>query len=243
MRKILTVLLFFITIGVGNIIYAQSENSDIEMSPGTHELYLPETDKRYTLVIPEGYTGRDSVPFILSLHYGGQVTPFYGRGLIDSLIAPALNELGAIIVAPDNIGRGWTNPAAEKNIFEFVDYVQSNYNIDRNKTLVTGVSMGGMGTWYIAPRYPERFKLAIPISGRPQKDSVEMDWVTPLYIIHSTDDEIVAIGPTIDAVTALKDKGASIEFETVDGLTHFQHPYLIPQLQAAIPWIRENWGE
>ena len=68
--------------GAGNTIFAQSENSNIELSPGTHELFLPGTDRRYTLVIPEGYTGQESVPFILSLHYGGQVTPFYGRGLI-----------------------------------------------------------------------------------------------------------------------------------------------------------------
>lgn len=218
-----------------------STNSTAPINAGTYELVLPETESRYTLVIPEGYNPVEPVPLILSLHYGGQVTPFYSRGLIDTLIAPALSELGAIIVAPDNVDGGWANTAAEAHIFEFIDYVQENYNIDNEKTLITGVSMGGMGTWYIAPRYPERFKVAIPVSGRPQTDSTGLDWTTPLYIIHSNADEIVDIAPTITAVEALRERDVVVEFVTVDDITHYEFDRLQPQLRAAIPWIRQNW--
>jgi len=109
------------------------------------------------------------------------------------------------------------------------------------RVLLTGVSMGGMGTWYLAPRYPDRFKLAIPISGMPQKDSIEMDWKVPMYVIHSTADEMVPIAPTQDVVKKLKAKGAPFQLIIVDKLTHFEYPKLVPQLKGSIPWIQENW--
>lgn len=236
-------LIAFVLLGLGLGITAQAADSSLVTTAGTHHLVLPGTEYRYTLVIPEGYTGREAVPFILSLHFGGEVTPYYGGGLLDALIEPALNSLGAIIIAPDNVDGGWGNANAEKHIFEFVDYIQANYNTDTNKTAIVGVSMGGAGTWYIAPRYPERFKVAIPISGNPELNSSTRDWETPLYIIHSADDEIVDIAPTAKAVAELQAKGESVVFVKVNGPTHFEFSRLMPQLEGAVPWILEKWAE
>ena len=69
--------------------------------PGVHQLTLPLTggrELRYTLLVPEGGGTR---PLVLALHYGGEVTPFYGRGILELLVAPALAELGAVIAAPE----------------------------------------------------------------------------------------------------------------------------------------------
>ena len=81
---------------------AQDGEGSAATTPGYHELTLPDAGRRYTLVIPAGYTGQEAVPLVVSLHYGGGGTPFYGRGLLESLIEPALRELGAILVAPDS---------------------------------------------------------------------------------------------------------------------------------------------
>src|SRR5262249_58742161 len=58
-------------------------------APGVHEgtASLPGGGTlRYTLSVPEGYDSKRPVPLVVALHYGGDVTPFYGRGMIDGLV-------------------------------------------------------------------------------------------------------------------------------------------------------------
>jgi len=213
------------------------------MTPGVHQLTLPDSGRPYTLSIPEGYSGQAPVPLILSLHYGGTVTPFFGRGLVVSLIEPALRELGAIIVGPDSAAGRWTNPTAEQHLLELLDYIAAHYNIDANKTLLTGYSMGGSGTWYLAPRHPERFRAALVMAGRPQEDSTAFDWQTPMYVLHSTADQVVPFESTEAAVEQLQARGAPIELVVVDGITHYEVPLYRAHLQAAIPWIQQVWQD
>ena len=251
--KIFTAVLLF-TLWNGGMVIAQTQanNSNADMTtennlvistPGTYEMILPEVNRRYTLVIPDGYTGLTPVPLIMSLHPGGPVTPFYGRSVLDRLIEPALRDLGAIMVGPDCNSIAWANPVASDHIIELLDFIQANYNIDPDRTLITGLSMGGHGTWYLAPRYQDRFKLAIPISGRPQSDSTSMHWRIPMYVIHSKADERVLFEPTKSVVEELSAKGAPITLAVVNDLTHFEWPKLLPHLKSAIPWILENWNK
>ena len=242
MRRLIAALLSLCLCSVC-VVRAQTGSGPSVTPPGTYEMTLPDVDRRYTLVIPDGYTGQEPVPLVVALHYGGQVTPFYGRGLLDQLIEPVLRDLGAIMVAPDSAAGNWANPEAEQHVLELMDYVEAHYNIDPNKTLLTGYSMGGGGTWYLAPRHPERFKAALPMAGRPQPDSTSIDWNTPTYLIHSTADEIVPLESTRTAVEQLRARGAAMELVVVDGITHYQIPRFQPHLKAAIPWILETWND
>lgn len=213
-------------------------------SAGIHELTLPGSERRYTVSIPRGYTGRDPVPLVVSLHFGGEVTPFFGRGLLELLVEPALRQLGAIVVAPDAAAgvRGWANPESEKHVLELAEHIVASYNIETRKTLLIGYSMGGMGTWYIAPRHPEIFRAAIPMAGRPQDAAASFEWATPMYVIHSTADELIPLEPTETLVAELRARGAPIELTVVDRITHFQMARFQPLLRDAVPWIREAWA-
>jgi len=222
---------------------AQNDAGTSATGPGIHQMTLPEVGRRYTLAIPDGYTGEESTPLIVSLHYGGEVTPYYGRGLLQSLIEPVLRDLGAIIVAPDSAAGSWTNPTSEQHVLELLDYIEAQYNIDANKTLLTGYSMGAAGTWYLAPRHPERFKAALAMAGRPQADSATIGWTTPIYVIHSTADEVVPLESTQIAVKRLRSQGASVDLVVVDGITHYEISRYGPYLRAAIPWIQRVWAE
>lgn len=220
---------------------AQTAAGGLAGTPGIHQSTLPAAGRRYTLAIPDGYTGQEPVPLIVSLHYGGTVTPFYGRGLLEGLIEPAFRSLGAIVVAPDSAAGNWANPTAEQHVLELLDYIEANYNIDAEKTLLIGYSMGGGGTWYLTPRHPERFKAAIVMAGRPQADSTSFDWETPMYVIHSTADQVVPFESTAAAVERLRDQGESIDLVVVDGISHYEIPRYRPYLEAAMPWIQGVW--
>ena len=217
------------------------------LAPGIHELTL-DNGQRYTIAIPAGYTGAEPVPLVMALHYGGTVTPFYGRGLLEGLVEPALRDLGAIIVAPDAAasnagGVAWATPEGETVVLHVMDVIEAEYNIDLGKTLLTGYSMGGMGSWYIGGRNQERFTAVLPMAGRPQSDSVEIDWMIPMYIIHSRDDELIDVGPTETAVSQLRFHGATIELVIVDGITHYETNRFMEPLRDAIPWIEQAWSE
>jgi len=222
---------------------AQTDISSMPTSPGTYQLTLPDSGRRYTLSIPDGYSAQAPTPLILSLHYGGTVTPFFGRGLLQGLFEPALHELGAIIVAPDSAAGNWANPTAEQHVLELLDYIEAHYTIDTGKTLIAGYSMGGAGAWYLTPRHPERFKAALILAGRPQPDSADFDWQTPVYAIHSTNDDVVPIDSAEATIAQLRARGAPIEFVVVDGLTHYGVPNYRPYVAAAIPWIEQAWAE
>lgn len=208
---------------------------------GVHEQTIRSdngTVLRFTLSIPDVYSDQTLSPLIVALHYGGQVTPFYGRGMLDDLVGPALEDLEAIIIAPDSIAGGWTNPKNETAVIQIMESVIASYNIDRSRTLLTGYSMGGGGTWYLAGRNQYLFSAAIPIAGYP---TIDVEWNIPLYVIHSREDRVVPIGPTLRYVNGLKSKGSDVTLVVIDGVGHYEIPRFAEPLREAVPWIKNVW--
>ena len=97
---------------------------------------------RYTLSIPETLEADQPAPLVLALHYGGTVTPFYGKGILTQLVAPALHDLGAVIVAPDCPAGSWTTMESEASVMLLLAELMQYYAIDKSHILVTGYSMG-----------------------------------------------------------------------------------------------------
>lgn len=201
-----------------------------------------EPGRLYSLAIPANYTGNEPIPLILALHYGGHGSPYFGFGVLEQLVDPALRELGAIVVAPDCTSDSWADPRSEQDVLALLDHVNANYNIDRDRTLITGYSMGGIGTWHLAARHPDRFRAAIIMSGYPPDGIPDADWSVPLYVIHTQDDPVVPIAPTEAAVEELRDRGFPVEFVVLPGNNHYDTSPFIAPLRAAIPWIEEAWG-
>ena len=209
---------------------------------GIHEQILSRRGQRYTIAIPDGYAD-DAVPLIVALHWGGVVTPFYGRSILAYLVEPALRELGAIIVAPDCLHGDWTNPQSESEVIALLEHLQDSYNIDVNRTVITGYSKGGMGTWYLAARNQDRFAAAVPMAGHPQPDSADVKWEIPLYVIHSRRDEVIPFEQTAQVVDQLRERGIAVEFVLLDGVTHYETDRFVVPLRATVPWIRKVWAE
>lgn len=215
------------------------------MTPGTHKQTLPLTDGtfiRYTIMIPEGYSETEAVPLIMALHYGGQVTPYFGREFLNLLIKPGLSELGAIIVAPDSRHGPWASEEGEADVLTLLDHITATYKIDTERTLLTGYSLGGMGTWYIAAHHQERFAAALPIAAYPQPDSTTTTWTIPLYIIHSRADELIPVEMSLDAAAVLEAQGVDVQMVVLEGVSHYETYRFIESLQNAIPWINSVWN-
>lgn len=223
------------------VLLAGAVSSLAGAAPTVREEVLPANGQRYTISIPDGYSPDTPVPLVLALHYGGTVTPYYSKPFLVNLVEPALHKLGAIIVAPDCTAGRWTEPQADTDVMALLDHVTKNWSVDPARTLITGYSMGGMGTWALAAKHQDLFAAALIVAGRPQEDSAEVAWRIPLYIIHSRDDEVVPLKPTADIAKVLDDKGVKVKLVVVDGLTHYQVPAFVPYMREAIPWIKRAW--
>ena len=205
------------------------------------EKVLPSGEQRYTIAVPAGYSGNQPVPLVLALHFGGEVTPFYGRTILEELIEPALRELGAIIIAPDCPTNSWTDPQSEKAVLELLAYVEKNYAVDVQRRLITGYSMGGAGTWYLVARNPDRFSAAVVMAGWPPQAIEDVEWKIPLVIIHSRQDEIVPLEPTEYFSNTLQEKGVPVKLVVLDGITHYEMFRFVEPLRTTISWVESVW--
>ena len=153
-----------------------------------------------------------------------------------------MRSLGALIAAPDcNHGR-WDNQESEADVLALADNLAELYPLDQERTLLTGYSLGGMGTWYIAGRNQERFSAALPMAAGPPGSSVALTWRIPIYAIYGREDELIPWQDTAEAVNNLLERGASAELLLLDGVSHYETGRFMRPLQKTIPWIRRAWA-
>ncbi len=209
--------------------------------PGRHRMSLTlESGQtvRYSLSVPELEKG-SAVPLVLALHYGGEVTPWFSMPYLEMLPEPAFERLGAIIIAPDCPGRGWGDPASEQAALALVRHALHNWPADPQRVVVTGFSMGGMGTWHLAARHPEIFSAALPVAGGP---SGGPPVTIPLYAIHSRQDQVIDLGPAKKAVQEMKKRGVTARLVVLeDGPTHYSTAAFAPALRRGVKWVQQLW--
>jgi len=205
---------------------------------------LPDgTSMLYALSVPRGDTEGRPRPLILALHPGGERSPYRGSVFMRGVVAPALNSLGAIMVAPDCPTRSWSDPAAEQAVLALLDQIMAEHPVDRQRILVTGFSLGGAGTWFMSSRHADLFSAAIPIAGRIADPTLERLGAIPTYIIHSRQDEIVPFEPAERAARELEGMGRPVKFEALTGPGHFQMGGYVEALKRAGAWVVDKWAE
>lgn len=182
---------------------------------------LNKTTYNFLLHLPDSYDNKsDKLPVIVFLH---------GRSLsgtnLDRVkrygVLYAKNrghELpNAIIVAPQT-KKGWD----PDNVMEVVDYVLENYNADRSRVYVCGMSMGGYGTMHVAGKYPDRIAAAVAICGGGNiGDACNLTQV-PIWIQHGSADRAVPASESKKIYNAIKkcDSNADATLTIIKGGTH-----------------------
>ena len=201
------------------------------------------TPLRYALSVPGDYSSLKPVPLIVALHYGGRGRSlWYGKGFLLTLVLPALRELKAIIIAPDCPTTSWEEEAADRAVLALMAHIQGHYDIDTEKILVTGFSLGGIGTWAMAARHPDIFSAAIPVSALPNPFFLERLGPIPIHIIHSTGDELFPIREVETIARDLSDRGFPVELAVIEGVSHYRTAEFVEALRETIPWINEVWA-
>ena len=148
---------------------------------------------------PEASASDDTRPLILYLHGGLSAGRDNRRhitdGGMDELLATA-KDRGAYLYAPQS-PTGWNNGGwrSATEVMTMINQAISHEKIDPNRLYVTGLSMGGGGTWDMLNQVDDRFAAAMPISTDIIRSGLDaanfLD--TPIWAFHARDDTIAPV--------------------------------------------------
>ncbi len=188
------------------------EGSDDRQQEKSFEKEIKVTVKLdYLLYLPKGYDESDKKwPLMLFLHGAGES----GNDLSKVKMHGPPKKIAAgedypfIIVSPQSPGRGWD----PQTLNALLDDIIANYRVDEDRVYLTGLSMGGFGTWSLAAAHPDRFAAIAPIcgGGDPRNASKLKD--LPIWVFHGGKDPVVPLEASQRMVDALKDQGNDVKF-------------------------------
>ena len=197
----------------------------------------------YLLYLPKDYEQQDRLPMMLFLHGRGE-----SNGPL-SLVAkwgpPRLvaqgDEMPYIIVSPqcpksDN----WSSETQQQKLVELLDSLVETLKVDEDRIYLTGLSMGGFGSWTLAANHPDRFAAVKPICGGTSGRYAEALKDVPIWAWHGDADRVVPIIRTTEIVDAIKAAGGtSVQFTTLEGVGHnsWSSAYATPGLYT---WMNQQ---
>jgi predicted peptidase len=130
------------------------------------------------------------------------------------------------VLAPQIDSKSWfqsysntPTPAMTLTIQALHDVIKRE-NVDVSRVYVTGLSMGGMGTWDILGREPGTFAAAVPMSGGGDERTVSKFKDTPIWAFHGSADTVVPVGETRSMINALTDAGGDPKYTEIAGGGH-----------------------
>lgn len=168
----------------------------------------------YALVLPDGYDAGDedaAWPLMLFLHGSGE------RGDDLDLVAVhgPLKEIREgtafpfVLVAPQLPAERPYWDARE--LGALLDHIEATHRIDAGRIYVTGLSMGGYGTWDLVLHYPDRFAAVVPICGGSFPFRARTLARTPIWAFHGALDVIVPLERSAEMARAIQAVGGDVK--------------------------------
>jgi len=108
-----------------------------------------------------------------------------------------------------------------KLTMELIDEIIKNYPIDTSRIYITGLSMGGFGTWDLISRFPEKFAAAIPICGGADLKYAPTVKNIPIWAFHGAKDKLVKVSRTRNMIFLIRKEGGKPKYTEYPSLGHF----------------------
>ena len=172
---------------------------------------------------PEKITGK--LPLVIQLHGAGErgtdinLVDFHG---FSKHFAKGYNYDCITVMPQCPSDTFWV--ARIESIVRFIEQICESYDIDEDRISLTGISMGGYGTWFTAMARPDIFSCIAPVCGGG------MPWCAPVLkmpvrAFHGTADKTVLPHNTEDMVAKLEALGRPIDYVKLEGVGHNAQDY------------------
>jgi len=193
----------------------------------------------YRLHIPKMDTVKKLYPLVLYLHGAGE----RGNDNEKSLKNGVLNFISQentcydpafifVPQCPENyrwVEVDWGLPAHSMpdsisvplhHTMELLRKIIEQYSVDTNRIYVTGLSMGGFGTWDLICRYPDMFAAAVPVCGGGDIAKAPLIVNVPIWAFHGRQDNIVPLHRSVDIVQAVNNHGGCARLTIYNSVAH-----------------------
>lgn len=184
----------------------------------------------YRIFVPEDYSEDYAYPVVLLLHGAGERGTDNEKTLVNVVpnlymkkSSPFYHAIVIVPQCPENmqwVDTPWANgnysvdnvPISKPMTaaVELLDSIIATYSINTDRQYVTGLSMGGFGTWDLLMRFPDRFAAAIPYCGGADPSQAENLAKIPIYTFHDTTDTSVPVSGTQAVVKAIQEAGGTL---------------------------------
>lgn len=207
----------------------------------------------YRLLKPATLDPAKTYPLVLFLHGAGERGDDNAKQLVHGCRDFAADALRGkhpcFVVAPQCPGGKqwvevpWSGLAHEmpakpsdplRLAVALVESLKGELPVDADRVYVTGLSMGGFGTWDAVQRFPKLFAAAVPVcgGGDARPESVKPIAGLPVWIFHGDKDTVVKTSRSRDMVAALKQAGGAPRYTEYPGVGHnsWSQAYATPEL-------------
>jgi hypothetical protein len=180
-------------------------------------------------------------PLIIYLHGGSDrgtdLNKLYASGIPDQIYRG--REFPFVIISPQcpEFIRWSTD-----NWFDsFYNEITTKYRIDTNKIYLTGCSLGGDGTWYLAAKYPDKFAAIAPMSGFTSHtdyldNNIDKLNDIPVWAFHGKTDNVVPFEETERIIKKLEGKNKDLKFSVEPEVGHWINWLVYPN-QELYDWF------
>lgn len=188
----------------------------------------------YRVYVPQSYRGDREFPLVIALHGLGADEDSFFEGY--GQVLPTLAEQrGYLVAAPlgyrtdggygATLFRPGADPAAirkselsEMDVMRVLELMKRHYRVDEGRIYLLGHSMGAIGTWHLAAKYPEIWAAVAPFAGMGNPASVQAMKHIPQIVVHGAADFTVPVGGSRAMVEAMKRLGVTHRYiEVPDG--------------------------
>lgn len=237
---------------------ARFEEREIKFTGGeyTDEVF------RYRVLEPETIEPGKKYPVVLFLHGAGERGDENRKQLLyfPELMSDAEHreKYPCFLVAPQcRKNKWWIEPkqflGAKGDAAKLTPQLQAalaalkqvlaDEPIDRERVYLTGLSMGGFGSWAVAAEYPRSFAAVVPICGGGQTQQAEKLVGVPLWAFHGAADPVVPVARTQAMIEALRGAGGEPKYTELPGVGHDSWTPAYTDPMGVIPWMFEQKSE
>ncbi|PHQ36204.1 carboxylesterase family protein [Rhodopirellula bahusiensis] len=202
----------------------------------------------YLLYTPSDYVAGQGAPMLLFLHGLGES----GDGNFKQIavhgppkrVAKEGKEFPFVIVSPQS-----PHPGKERELvvaswkvdelMALLDHVEEHLTIDTSRVYVSGLSMGGFGTWRLAATHPERFAAAVPVCGGGKTEWADELAKLPIWAFHGGKDTVVETRESEEMVAAIQRAGGDVKLTIYPEAGHdsWTATYANPEVYA---WLMRH---
>jgi len=181
-------------------------------------------NRKYAVFIPHAYKRERACPAIVFLHGVGEGGTDAEHNLTVGL-APVVAERAAnfpfIVVFPQSASGHWDEDSnAAADAIAALDQVERDYNVDRQRVFLTGLSTGGYGTWAIGAKYKEHFAGLVPMCSYPDFKDVDRLVDMPVWCFHNSGDPFALAAGAHAMCNQINERGGKARYTEYFALGH-----------------------